>query len=159
MADVVAAARDSREKLRWSHNGLGAIMHVIGQSLLDNQGISAQDVPLSGAAKSRASIMAAQVDYGIIGIHQCRGFENYLRILGIVDMARNGLFPEVATFAPIRSVTSSMPRERSRLSNRQRSWNPTGAGPTSPGRNSPILRPRISPSHVPVRIGRRTAEA
>lgn len=97
--DVVNAAKAKPGSLRWAHNGRGATYHVAGQTFLNSQDLSAVDVPFKGGAASRAAIMGGQVDFGIIGIQQARGFEEQLRVLAVIGSDRDPLREDVPTFA------------------------------------------------------------
>lgn len=96
--DVVDALKADPGKLRWAHNGRGATFHVTGQTMLDTLGLEAVDVPFKGGAASRAAIMGEQVDFGVIGIQQAKGFEEQLRVLAVVAEERDELQPDVPTF-------------------------------------------------------------
>ena len=96
--DLIADAQANPGKLRWAHTGRGALLHVAGQSLLDANGIEAVDVPFKGGAKVRAAVIGGQVDFASIGVHQARGFENEMRVLGLIANERDTLQPNIATF-------------------------------------------------------------
>lgn len=96
--DVVDAAKAEPGKLRWSHNGRGATFHVTGQTMLDTLGLEAVDVPFNSGSASRAAIMGEQVDFGVIGIQQTTGFEEQIRVLGVVAEERDELRSDVPTF-------------------------------------------------------------
>ncbi|WP_298922205.1 tripartite tricarboxylate transporter substrate binding protein [uncultured Roseobacter sp.] len=97
LADLVEAAKGGN--LKWGHNGRGGVFQVAGQTFLNNQDLEATDVPFKGGAKSRAAILGSQVDFGILGIQQSRGFEAELRVLAIFADERDPLFPDVPTAA------------------------------------------------------------
>lgn len=99
LEDLVDGAAADPGALRWSHNGRGATYHVAGQTFLNDQGVSATDVPFQGGAPSRAAIIGEQVDFGCLGIQQSVGFEDQLRVLGILADERDPLYPDVPTFA------------------------------------------------------------
>lgn len=97
--DLVDALRATPGALRWGHNGRGATFHAIGQTFLNTLELEAVDVPFRGGAASRAALIGAQVDFGVIGIQQAKGFENELRILAVADDVRDDFQPDVPTFA------------------------------------------------------------
>jgi tripartite-type tricarboxylate transporter receptor subunit TctC len=96
--DLVDALNAQPGKLRWGHNGRGATFHAMGQTFLNTLGLEAVDVPFKGGAASRAALIGAQVDFGVIGIQQAKGFENELRILAVADTVRDDFQPDVPTF-------------------------------------------------------------
>lgn len=98
LGDLVDAASRNPGNLRWSHNGRGATYHVAGQTFLNDQGATATDVPFQGGAPSRAAIIGGQVDYGCLGIQQSVGFQDDMRVLGLLGDERDPLYPDVPTF-------------------------------------------------------------
>lgn len=98
-SELFADAAANPKKLRWAHTGRGALLHVAGQSLLDANKVEAVDVPFKGGAAVRAAILAGQVDFASIGVHQARGFEGKMRILGLIANERDSLQPDIPTFA------------------------------------------------------------
>jgi len=99
LQDLADGAAADPGALRWSHNGRGATFHVAGQTFLNDQGVSATDVPFQGGAPSRAAIIGEQVDFGCLGIQQSVGFADQLRVLGILADERDPLYPDVPTFS------------------------------------------------------------
>lgn len=101
LEDLAAAAKVEPGSLRWAHTGRGVFLHVAGQSFLDANEIAATDVPFKGGAKVRAAVVGSQVDFAVIGIHQAMGFENEMRVLGLIAPERDEVQPDVPTVAEL----------------------------------------------------------
>ncbi|MDB6179510.1 tripartite tricarboxylate transporter substrate binding protein [Paracoccus sp. Z330] len=99
LGDLFDAVRAAPDSLRWAHTGRGAFLHVAGQSLLDANALSAVDVPFAGGGKVRAAVLGSQVDFAVIGIHQAVGFEQQMRVLGLIAPQRYALQADVPTVA------------------------------------------------------------
>lgn len=99
LADLFDATRAAPGSLRWAHTGRGAFLHVAGQSLLDANELAATDVPFAGGGKVRAALIGSQVDFAVIRIHQAAGFEQQMRVLGLVAPQRYALQTDVPTVA------------------------------------------------------------
>lgn len=97
LADLVAAMEADPGGLRWAHNGVGGAHNVAGQSFLNANGIEATGVPFQGGGPTRAAVIGAQVDFGVVGIQQAAGFEGELRVLGLLAPARDGIAGGVPT--------------------------------------------------------------
>ncbi len=97
LADFVAAAQSAPGALRWAHNGRGGAHHVAGQSFLNAHGLQATDVPFQGGGPTRAAVIGAQVDFGVVGIQQAAGFENELRVIAILAPERDSIMTDVPT--------------------------------------------------------------
>lgn len=97
LGDFVTAAKANPGSLRWAHNGRGGAHHVAGQSFLDTHGLEATDVPFQGGGPTRAAVIGAQVEFGVVGIQQAAGFENELRVLAILAPDRDGIMVDVPT--------------------------------------------------------------
>lgn len=101
LQDLIAAATSDPGALRWSHTGRGSFHHVAGEGFLRALGLRAVDVPFDGGGATRAAVIGAQVDFGMIGIQQVAGFEAELRPLALVSEARDPSAPAVPTFAEL----------------------------------------------------------
>lgn len=97
LADLVAAMEADPGGLRWAHNGVGGAHNVAGQSFLNANGIEATGVPFQGGGPTRAAVIGAQVDFGVVGIQQAAGFEGELRVLGLLAPERDGIAADVPT--------------------------------------------------------------
>jgi tripartite-type tricarboxylate transporter receptor subunit TctC len=99
LADLLADARARPGQLRWSHNGRGSFHHVAGAGFARAARLRLRDVPFDGGGPSRAAVIGGTVEFGFLGIQQVSGFESQLRILGLVNDARDTAFPDVPTLA------------------------------------------------------------
>ncbi len=99
LGDLIEAMKANPGGLRWAHTGRGVFLHVSGQSFLVANGLEATDVPFKGGAKVRAAVVGGQVDFGIIGVQQNRGFEEQMRALALIAPERDGLQPNIPTVA------------------------------------------------------------
>ena len=99
--ELIADAKDNPGSLRWAHTGRGVFLHVSGQSFLNANGVEATDVPFQGGGKVRAAVVGGQVDFGIIGVHQNRGFENEMRALALIAPNPDTIQPQIPTVADL----------------------------------------------------------
>ena len=99
--DVVAAAKASPGKLRWAHPGRGTINMLAGVLFLQENGITAQDVPFKGGPAARNAAVTKQVDFSFTGIHNMTGFQSKVRALGVSHVERDQLFNDVPTFGEL----------------------------------------------------------
>ncbi len=97
LPDLIAALEADPGSLRWAHNGVGGAHNVAGQSFLNANGVEATGVPFQGGGPTRAAVIGAQVDFGVVGIQQAAGFESELRVLGLLAPERDGIAAEVPT--------------------------------------------------------------
>ena len=95
--DFVAALKENPGSLRWAHNGVGGAHNVAGQAFLDANGLEATGVPFKGGGPTRAAVIGSQVDFAVVGIQQAAGFENELRVLGLLAPERDGIATDVPT--------------------------------------------------------------
>ncbi len=99
--DLIDAAAADPGALRWAHTGRGSFHHVAGQGFLEANNLEAQDVPFKGGAATRAAVIGGQVDFGMIGVQQARGFENEIRVLGLNAGERDRVMTDVPTLAEL----------------------------------------------------------
>lgn len=99
--ELVAHARDNPGQMRWAHTGLGSFHQVAGQGFLNASGLEAVGVPFQGGSSTRAAVMGAQVDFGMVGIQQAAGFEEQLRPLALVSDERDAFASDVPTFGEL----------------------------------------------------------
>ncbi|CTQ48315.1 Bug family tripartite tricarboxylate transporter substrate binding protein [Jannaschia donghaensis] len=97
LSDLVAALQADPAALRWAHNGVGGAHNVAGQAFLDANDLQATGVPFKGGGPTRAAVIGAQVDFAVVGIQQAAGFENELRVLGLLAPERDGIASDVPT--------------------------------------------------------------
>ena len=67
--------------------------------LLKQNGVKARDVPFNIGGAARQALVAKQVDFAFLGIHQLDGFEETLRAVGVTTAARDPLHGDIPTFA------------------------------------------------------------
>ncbi len=96
--DLIAAAKENPDSLKWSHSGRGTFHHIAGVGFLEKNGIIAKDVPFSGGAPSRAALLGGQVDFGFIGIQQLAGFEAQIDGLAVNSSERDEIADTVPSF-------------------------------------------------------------
>lgn len=99
LGQLVEAMKENPGTLRWAHNGLGGAHNVSGQSFLNANSIEATGVPFQGGGPTRAAVIGEQVDFAVVGIQQAAGFENELRVLGLLAPERDGIASDVPTVA------------------------------------------------------------
>jgi tripartite-type tricarboxylate transporter receptor subunit TctC len=99
--DLIEAAKANPAKLRYGHSGRGNTTHVGMAIWADTLGIEMQDVPFTGGARSRAALLANQIDVVSTGVQQVTGFEDQLRILGVFRGTRDNTVPDVPTLAEL----------------------------------------------------------
>ena len=97
LGDLAEALKAKPGTLRWAHNGVGGAHNVAGQSFLDANGLQATGVPFKGGGPTRAAVIGSQVDFAVVGIQQAAGFENELRVLGLLAPERDGIAADVPT--------------------------------------------------------------
>ncbi|QPH54622.1 Bug family tripartite tricarboxylate transporter substrate binding protein [Pontivivens ytuae] len=98
-ADLVAAAQDDPDALRWSHPGRGSLFQLTGVAFLQENGIAVQDVPFQGGSRARNAVAGAQVDFGFMGVQLQNGFESQIRAIGVAGSERDPANPDTPTFA------------------------------------------------------------
>jgi tripartite-type tricarboxylate transporter receptor subunit TctC len=96
--DFFEKAKQNAGSLRWAHAGRGGLLHMYGDKAFKGIPVDVKDVPFAGGAPTRAAVVAAQVDVGIVNIQQFTGFDTKLRVLGVFDEERNADFPDLPTF-------------------------------------------------------------
>ena len=95
--DLVDHAAENPGALRWGHTGRGTAHHVAAQSFLDANDVQAVDLPFKGGANVRAAVIGEQVDFVSFGVQQARGFENEMRVLGLISDKRDAVQTGIPT--------------------------------------------------------------
>jgi tripartite-type tricarboxylate transporter receptor subunit TctC len=95
--ELIAAAKTSESKLRWGHTGRGNVWHMAGLGVLNPNGVKAKDIPFKGGSGVRAALTSAEVDFGVMGAHLGRGFEDELRLLAVLANERHPATPDTPT--------------------------------------------------------------
>lgn len=101
VADVIKAAKEKPDSLRWAHSGRGGFHYVGGLGFMQNNGIKVQDVPYKGGGPTRAALIGEQADFGFLGVQQLAGFEEQLRALAVNSDKRDSIMKEVPSFGEL----------------------------------------------------------
>ena len=99
--DLVAAAKANPGKLRWAHPGRGTINMMAGVLFLQENGITAQDVPFKSGPGARNASVTKQVDFSFTGIHNMTGFESKVIALAVSHTERDKNFKDVPAFGEL----------------------------------------------------------
>lgn len=114
VADMQKAIEDAHaagNPLRWAHTGKGSITHVAMTSWLISNGLQdkVQDVPFAGGAPARAAIIGDQVAFGVVGTHHYLANLDTLTAIGVMADERDGLAPDMMSFAEQNTPFVAMP--------------------------------------------------
>ena len=98
--DFVKYAKDNPNKLKWSHNGKGQLLWILGMKFMKQAGIKMLDVPFQGDAEALTALLGNHVDvsvmsFGTLPIAQMEAKK--IRTLCITTRERFDLLPDVAT--------------------------------------------------------------
>lgn len=99
--ELLAAAKSSDTTLRWGHTGRGNTWHVAGLGFLNPNNAKTKDIPFKGGAGVRAALTSSEVDFGVMGAHLGRGFEDEIRLLAVISDTRHPAAPETPTLADL----------------------------------------------------------
>ena len=95
--ELIEAAKMSDTKLRWGHTGRGNVWHVAGVGFLNPNGAKTKDIPFKGGSGVRAALTSSEVDFGVMGAHLGRGFEDEVRLLAVLSNERHPAAPDAPT--------------------------------------------------------------
>lgn len=114
VADMKKAIEDAYEAgnpLRWAHTGKGSITDVAMTSWLISNGLEdkVQDVPFAGGAPARAAIIGDQVAFGVVGTHHYLANLDTMSAIGVMANERDGLAPDMKSFAEQGTEFVAMP--------------------------------------------------
>lgn len=114
VADMKKAIEDAHaagNPLRWAHTGKGSITHVAMTSWLISNGLEdkVQDVPFAGGAPARAAIIGDQVAFGVVGTHHYLANLDTMSAIGVMANERDGLAPDMLSFAEQNTEFVAMP--------------------------------------------------
>jgi tripartite-type tricarboxylate transporter receptor subunit TctC len=70
---------------------------MAGLGVLNPNGVKAKDIPFKGGSGVRAALTSAEVDFGVMGAHLGRGFEDELRLLAVLANERHPAIPDTPT--------------------------------------------------------------
>lgn len=100
--EFIAYLKSHPDKLSYASAGNGTGLHLAGEMLKSQAGVSALHVPYRGATPALQDLLAGQVDFFFdpgIGLNQVRAGK--LRLLAVAGMRRSADFPEVPTLDEI----------------------------------------------------------
>jgi tripartite-type tricarboxylate transporter receptor subunit TctC len=97
LEELIAALKKGDKKLRWGHTSRGNVWHIAGVGLLDANGVKARDIPFKGGAGVRSALVAEQIDFGVMGAHLGRGFEDEVRLLAVLSDQKHPAVPDAKT--------------------------------------------------------------
>ncbi|MBO9446728.1 tripartite tricarboxylate transporter substrate binding protein [Ruegeria sp. R14_0] len=95
--ELIEAGKSADTKMRWGHTGRGNVWHVAGLGVLNPNEVAAKDVPFKGGSGVRAALASSEVDFGIMGAHLGRGFEDDVRLLAVLANDRHPAAPDAPT--------------------------------------------------------------
>ena len=98
--DLVKAINEAHakgKKLRWGHPGRGSVTNLSVVSWLTKNGLAdkVQDVPFKGGAPTKAALLGAQVDFGVLAVIHIKGLHDKLSGLAIFANERDPIRKEV----------------------------------------------------------------
>lgn len=101
LADLIAAARASPNKLTFASGGYGTTTHMTAALLMHQAGLKIAHVPYKGMATAMSDIQTGRVDFGFDGGNSSGPHINAgrLRALGITSAKRSPAFPDIPTIA------------------------------------------------------------
>lgn len=82
--DLIADAQANPGKLRWGHGGVGSAFMASGVGFNQANELDVVAVPFNGSGKSRAGLIAGDVDYAIQNMNAEMKFGDKVRILGVL---------------------------------------------------------------------------
>lgn len=85
------------KKMRWGHTSRGNVWHVAGIGLLEKNNVKSKDIPFKGGSGVRSALISNQIDFGVIGAHSGRGFEDDIRLLAVLSDKRHKAVPNTPT--------------------------------------------------------------
>lgn len=97
MSDLLEAAKTSETAMRWGHTGRGNTWHVAGLGVLNPNNVKTKDIPFKGGSGVRAALSSSEVDFGVMGAHLGRGFEDEVRLLAVISNNRHPAAPDTPT--------------------------------------------------------------
>lgn len=101
LAQLLDKMSSSDKKLRWGHTGRGNTWHIAGVGLLAANDVKAKDIPFKGGAGVRGALTSAQIDFGVMGAHLGKGFEEDVRLLAVLSDKRHPAVPDAQTTAEL----------------------------------------------------------
>lgn len=97
LEELIAALKKGDKKFRWGHTSRGNVWHIAGVGLLNANDIKARDIPFKGGSGVRSALVAEQIDFGVMGAHLARGFEDEIRLLAVLSDQTHPAVPDTKT--------------------------------------------------------------
>ncbi|GAP37824.1 tripartite tricarboxylate transporter substrate binding protein [Piscinibacter sakaiensis] len=103
IAELLAVAKRSSQKLAYGTPGAGSSMHFAGEALSQASGVELTHIPYRGAAPAVNDLLGNQIPLGIVGLppvvaHVKAG---KLKLLAVTTAKRSPAFPQVPTVAEV----------------------------------------------------------
>ena len=101
LEEFLAAAKQDPGKLTVGVSGIGGMSHLLAENIKIAAGINLKVVGFDGGAPSRTALMGGHVSAITAQLGEVKSLVDAgnLKLLGIADMKRNPVFPNVPTFA------------------------------------------------------------
>ncbi|WP_046469645.1 tripartite tricarboxylate transporter substrate binding protein [Allosalinactinospora lopnorensis] len=99
--DLLVEARDNPGDITIGTSGEGGVWHAAGVVLEQAADVEFEFIPYEGGSDAGQAVASGEVDATTIGAPETAPFieNDSLRMLGVMDSERVGLFPDVPTFA------------------------------------------------------------
>ncbi|MBO9452811.1 tripartite tricarboxylate transporter substrate binding protein [Tropicibacter sp. R16_0] len=97
LSDLIETGKSSDSALRWGHTGRGNVWHMAGLGVLNPNNVKTKDIPFKGGSGVRAALASSEVDFGVMGAHLGRGFEDEVRLLAVLANERHPAAPDAPT--------------------------------------------------------------
>lgn len=94
LPELLEKLQSEGKKMRWGHTGRGNVWHVAGVGLMEKNDVKSRDIPFKGGSGVRSALISNQIDFGVIGAHSGRGFEDDLRLLAVLSDVRHQAVPD-----------------------------------------------------------------
>lgn len=92
--DLIADAQANPGSLRWGHGGVGSAFMASGVGFIQANELDVVAVPFNGSAKSRAGLVAGDVDFAIQNMNAEMKFGDKIRILGVLRANKDELIDQ-----------------------------------------------------------------
>ncbi len=100
LKEFVQFAKDNPGKITIGNSGPGSVWHIAAGLMAEKTGVNVVNVPFDGAAPAVTALVGGHIKAVSVSVAEVRGQvqAGQLRILGVMDVKRNELFPDVPTF-------------------------------------------------------------
>lgn len=101
VAELVAAAKASPNKISYASGGNGSPQHLAGALFGAHTGIQMRHVPYRGASQAAQDVASGQVDVTFQGVATVAALAKggKLKLIGVITPTRQGEYPNVPTLA------------------------------------------------------------